>query len=165
MGKINEYVNPIIMRKRKFDIRAWIAYRRITKKCKKISPSFDDMCNIAEFLEIIRESYMYGNNDAFHLFTGTLPKGYTKLNACSMFYKEKDNFSIAFVLLKDSRTINIEIDRRGQTIKSEKERITFKDGEYAFTSVYDQEKFLFITSCLMEGVCELITYYYKNKKF
>lgn len=165
MNISNEYIKPIIMRKRKFDIKAWIAYRKLIKKCKKTSPSFNQMCDIAEFLEILRESYMYGNNDNFHLFTGTLPKGYTRLNACSMFYKEKDNFSIGFVLLKDTRTINIEIDRRGQTIKSDKEHISFVDGQYQFKSIYDQEKFLFITSCLMSGVCELITYYFKNKKF
>ena len=165
MNISNEYIKPIIMRKRKFDIKAWIAYRKLIKKCKKTSPSFNQMCDIAEFLEILRESYMYGNNDNFHLFTGTLPKGYTRLNACSMFYKEKDNFSIGFVLLKDPRTINIEIDRRGQTIKSDKEHISFVDGQYQFKSIYDQEKFLFITSCLMSGVCELITYYFKNKKF
>jgi hypothetical protein len=162
---MNTYIEPIIMRKHKFDIKALIAYKKLIKKCKKTSPSFDQMCEIAEFLEILRESYMYGNNDNFHLFTGTLPKGYTRLNACSMFYKEKDNFSIGFVLLKDGRTINIEIERRGQNIKSEKEHISFKDGEYQFKDIYDQEKFLFITSCLMDGVSELITYYFKNKKF
>lgn len=165
MHGINEYVKPIIMRKHKFDIKAWIAYKKLIKKCKKLSPSFNQLCDIAEFIEILRESYMYGNNDNFHLFTGTLPKGYTRLNACSMFYKEKDNFSICFVLHKETRTINIEIDRRGQTIKSEKEHITFTDGDYRFKNIYDQEKFLFITSCLMNGVCELITYYFKNKKF
>lgn len=165
MDKINEYAKPIIMRKHKYDIKAWIAYRRIIKKCKKLSPSFYDMCNIVEFLEILRESYMYGNNDNFHLFTGTLPKGYTRNNACSMFYKEKDNFTIAFVLTNPMNCINIEIDRKGQNIKSEKEYISFIDGEYKFKNIYDEEKFLFITSCLMNGVCELITYYFKNKKF
>lgn len=165
MSDINEYVKPIIMRKHRFDIKAWLAYRKLIKKCKKMSPSFKQMCEIAEFIEILRESYMYGNNDNFHLFIGTLPKGYNRYNACSMFYKEKDSFTIGFVLLKKSRTIDIEIDRTGQTIKSEKERISFIDGEYEFKNIYDQEKFLFITSCLMEGVCELITYYFKNKKF
>lgn len=165
MDNVNEFIKPIIMRKHKHDIKALKEYKKLIKKCKKLSPSFDQMCSIAEFLDILRESYMYGNNDNFHLFTGTLPKGYTRVNACSMFYKDKDNFSIGFILLKDTRTINIEIDRRGQTIKSEKERISFIDGQYEFKNIYDQEKFLFITSCLMEGVCELITYYFNNKKF
>lgn len=164
MNNINEYIKPIIMRKRKFDIKAWIAYKKLIKKCKKLSPSFNQMCEIAEFIEILRESYMYGYNGNFHLFTGTLPKGYTKLNACSMFYKEKDNFSIGFVLLKNTREINIKINRMGQT-RSEEELISFVDGQYQFKNIYDQEKLLFITSCLMNGVSELITYYFKNKKF
>ena len=165
MNEINEYIKPIIMRKRKYDIKAWIAYKRLIKKCKKLSPSFDQMCEMAEFLEILRISYMYGNNDNFHLFIGTLPKGFTRLNACSMFYKENDNFSIGFILIKDKREINIKVERRGQNIKSEAETITFIDGQYEFRDIYDQEKFLFITSCLMNGVCELITYYFNNKKF
>jgi hypothetical protein len=165
MDKINRYVKPIIMRKHKFDIKAWIAYKKIIKKCKKLSPSFYDLWEIADFIEILRESYMYSNNDNFHLFTGTLPKGYNRNNARSMFYKEKDSFAIGFVLLNPMNSINIEIDRKGQTIKSEKEQISFIDGQYKFKDIYDQEKFLFITSCLMNGVCELITYYFKNKKF
>jgi hypothetical protein len=164
MNNINEYIKPIILKKKGFNIKSWLAYRKLIKKCKKLSPTFNQMCEIAEFLEILRESYMYGNSSKFHLFTGTLPKGYNKFNACSMFYKEEDNFSIAFVLIKTDRSINIEINRRGQTT-SEKEHISFRDGEYQFKNIYDQEKFLFITSCLMSGVCELITHYYKNKKF
>ena len=162
---MNEYIKPIIMRKHKFDIKAWIAYKKLIRQCKKTSPSFNQLCDIAEFIDILRESYMYGNNDNFHLFLGTLPKGYNKKNACSMFYTDKDNFSIGFILLKNSREINIEIERKGQSIKSDKEFISFVDGEYKFKNIYDQEKFLFITACLMDGVSELITYYFKNKKF
>lgn len=165
MDKINEFAKPIIMRKHKYDIKAWFAYKKLIKKCKKLSPSFKQMCDIAEFLEIIRQTYMYGNNDIFHLFNSTLPKNRTRLDTCSMIYKEKDSFSIAFVLFKDTKTINIEIDRKGQNTKSEKEYISFIDGEYKFSNIYDHEKFLFITSCLMTGVTELVTYYFKNKKF
>lgn len=165
MNKVNEFIKPIIMRKHKFDIKAWIAYKKLIKKCKKLSPSFNQMCSIAEFIAILRETYMYGNNDNLHLFMGTIPKGYTGSEACSMFYKKKDHFTIGFVLIKNTRSINIEIERKGQNIKSEKELISFIDGEYQFKDIYDQEKFLFITSCLMDGVCELITYYFKNKKF
>lgn len=165
MDKVNEFIKPIIMRKRKFDIKAWIAYRKLIKKCKKLSPSFNQLCEIAEFIELLRETYMYGNNQNFHLLSSSLPKGYTRDTACSMYYKDEDNFTIGFILLKESRTIAIEIDRRGQTIRSQKEQIRFIDGQYQFRDIYDQEKFLFITSCLMNGVSELITYYFKNKKF
>ena len=121
------------------------------------------MCEISNFLEILRTSYMYGNSDNFHLFLGTLPKNYTKKNACSMFYKQGNDFSIGFILIKTDKTINISIRRGGQN-RNEVENISFVDGTYQFKDIYDQEKFLFITSCLMTGVVELITYYYKNKK-
>ena len=153
------------MRKHKLDLKAWIAYKKLIKKCKKLSPSFDQLCEIAEFIKILRETYMYGNSEDLHLFIGTIPKGYSGDTACSMFYKQKDHFTIGFVMLKPERSINIEIDRKGQNIKSEKELISFIEGEYELKDEYDKEKFLFITSCLMDGVCELITYYYKNKKF
>lgn len=161
----NEFIKPIVMKRKKHDFKAWIEYRKIIKKCNKLSPSFNQICEISDFLNILRESYMYGNSDSFHLFLGVLPRNHTKLDSCSVFYKDKDKFSIGFILLKETRTINIEIERRGQNIKSEKEHISFVEGEYKFKDIYDQEKFLFITSCLMDGVVELIEYYYKNKRF
>lgn len=163
-NNINFFVKPIIMRKHKFDIKSWIEYKRVIKKCKKTSPSFDDLCEIYDFLTIIRKSYMYGNSLDFHLFIGSIPKGYTKNNSCSIFYKD-NGFNIGFILLRDTRTINIEITRNGQSKKDDRELISFVDGEYKFKDIYDQEKFLFITSCLMDGLCELISYYYKNKRF
>ena len=36
MDNINEYIKPIIMKKHRFDIKAWIAYKKLIKKCKKI---------------------------------------------------------------------------------------------------------------------------------
>lgn len=160
---INEFIEPIVIKKKKHDFKAWIKYKKIIKKCKKLSPSFNQMCEISNFLEILRTSYMYGNSDNFHLFLGTLPKNYTKKNACSMFYKQGNDFSIGFILIKTDKTINISIRRGGQN-RNEVENISFVDGTYQFKDIYDQEKFLFITSCLMTGVVELITYYYKNKK-
>ena len=35
MNNINEFAKPIIMKKHKFDIKSWFAYRKIIKKCKK----------------------------------------------------------------------------------------------------------------------------------
>jgi hypothetical protein len=63
----------------------------------------------------------------------------------------------------EGKQINIEIIRNAQNRK-DVERIQFYDGEYEFKDEYDQEKMLFIISCLMHGVQELIIHYYKNKK-
>ena len=103
---------------------------------------------------------MYNNNDKFHLFLG-IDKKYTS-NNLAIIYKE-DGYIIKFVLNVEMTQINIEIVRSGKN-KNETERISFIDGQYQFKDIYDQEKMLFITSCLMNGVVELIEYYYKNKK-
>jgi hypothetical protein len=81
-----------------------------------------------------------------------------------MIYREP-SFSITFLLFKETKEINIEIARAGQSIKSEKEHIQFIDGTYECKTVVDKEKFLFITASLMNGVSELVEYYYKNKRF
>lgn len=164
MNEINQFIEPIVLKRKKHDFKAWRKYKSVMKMCKKLAPSFKIMCDISEFINLLRSSYMYSNFDGFHLFVGSIPKGRTAINTCSMFYEEKDKFTIAYVLYKENKQINIEIKRNGKN-SSDKEIISFKDGEYQFKDVYDQEKFLFMTSCLMSGVCELLEYYYKNKKF
>ena len=161
---MNRFIKPIMMKQKPHDFKAWREKRRVIKAMKKFSPDFDIMCEIADFIEMLRDMYMYGNSSQFHLFTATYPKGYTKANCRSMIYKE-DSFSITFILFKETREINIEICRAGQSIKSEKEYIRFVDGTYRFKNMYDAEKFLFITASLMNGTAELVEYYYKNKRF
>lgn len=161
--KINVYIKPIILKKKKHDFKAWLIKRKLIKNINKLSPSFSDMVEIHEFLNILRTSYMYDNNDLFNLFLGAIGKNYNPKNTLAMIYKEK-GFSIKFVLvIADKNQINIEITRNGQN-KNDIEKISFYDGEYKFKDIYDQEKMLFIISCLMHGVIELIEYYYKNKK-
>lgn len=160
---LNTFIEPIIKKKYKYDFFAWIAKNKLMRKIKKTSPSFADMIEIHEFLNILRNSYMYDNNSDFHLFLGSVGKSYSSRNTLAMIYKEH-GFGIKFVLvISDKNQINIEITRNGQS-KNDIEKISFYDGEYQFKDIYDQEKMLFIVSCLMNGVAELVDYYYKNKK-
>lgn len=159
---VNMFVKPIIMKKRKHDLKSWIAKRKLIRQINKTSPSFSMMVRMHEFLSILRNSYMYDNNDSFHLFLGSIDKKYNAKNTLAMVYKE-NGFSIKFLLSIDTSEINIEIARNGKS-KTEIEHISFLDGQYEFKDIYDQEKMLFIVSCLMNGVVELIEYYYKNKK-
>lgn len=161
---LNIFIEPIIKKKYKHDLFAWISKYKLIKKLNKISPSFNMMVSIHEFLCILRNCYMYSNDNKFHLFLGTIGKNYNPANTLAMIYKE-DGFSIKYVLCKpkDNNQINIEITRYGQS-KNDIEKISFYDGEYEFKDIYDKEKMLFVISCLMNGVTELINYYYKNKK-
>lgn len=161
--KLNRFIEPIILKRKKHDFKAWLKKRALIKEINRTSPSFDMMCEIVIFLELLREMYMYANNDTFHLFTATIPKGRAKQLTYSMIYKE-ENFNIKFLLFRESKTINIEISRGGRS-DIDKEVISFVDGGYQFKDYYDEEKMRFIVSCLMNGLVELINYYYKNKKF
>lgn len=172
-NKINMFIRPIIVKRHKYDFKSWYLKYKLTKIINSTSPSFDMMIKIHEFLLLLTDIYMYDNNKSFHLFLATIGKNHYKNNdiiAKAMIYKE-EGFSIKFVLLyesdidpdNDKKQINIEIQRNGQN-KNDIERISFYDGQYKFKDVYDEEKMLFITSCLMNGVLELIEYFYKNKK-
>lgn len=163
---INMFMEPLIMKRHKHDMAAWFMKRKLLKIINKTSPSFNMMVQIHEFLSLLREVYMYDNNDKFHLFLATEPR-YNKKNnkSLAMIYKE-NGFYIKFILVIENsgkNQINIEINRKGQN-STDIEHISFYDGEYEFKSIYDQEKMLYITSCLMDGVKELVEYYYKYKK-
>lgn len=162
--ELNIFIKPIIMKKKKHDFKAWLCKRKLIKIINNTSPSFDMMVQIHQFLSIIRECYMYDNNDKFHLFLASINKNYNQSKTLAMVYKE-NGFSIKFILvIGENNQINIEITRYGQN-KNELEKISFYDGEYEFKNIYDHEKMLFIISCLMHGVKELVEYYYNNKRF
>jgi hypothetical protein len=61
--------------------------------------------------------------------------------------------------------ITIEISRSVQGSRPEKEYFSFIDGEYTMKDQYDYQKMQFLVACLMNGVVELVKYYYKNKIF
>ncbi len=170
--EINMFIEPILKKRSKHDFKAWRMKYKLIKMINSTSPSFKMMWDIHEFLLLITDVYMYDNNKNFHLFLADI-KNRSKnkdIETRAMIYKE-EGFSIKFVLIyesnidpdNDKRQINIEIQRNGQN-KSDIERISFFDGSYEFKDAYDEEKMLFITSCLMNGVAELVEYFYKNKK-
>ena len=157
--EINVFIEPIFLKKTKFHLPSKIKLMKLKKKIRHVSPDFNTMIDIYNFLIILRNIYMYTNDDKHNLFIATVPKHYD----AAMIYKES-NFEIKFILKKETRLIGIEITRNCNTTK-DKEQIIFNEGENIITSKYDEEKFLFIISCLMNGLVDLIDYYYNNKKF
>jgi hypothetical protein len=159
--RLNTFIEPIVNKRKKHDLRAYIQMRKLCKKLKKISPSFDMLMEIHTFLLLIEKVYMHSSNNKYHhLFSATLPNNY---KGGAFIYKE-DNFSIKFLLRSSDKTINIETER-SMISKKEKNVISFKDGEAVINNKYEEEAFQFIIACIMDGLIELIEYYYKNKKF
>lgn len=164
---VNIFINPIFKKSCKHDFNSWLELCRLFKKVKTISPNFDTMYQIWELLKIVNECYMhsYSEDSNLHLFLGSLPKNSDPDNTYAMIYKEKE-FSIKFVLQikSNSKIINMEINRSSIST-AQPERISFEDGTYTLQNDIETEKFLFITSCLMNGAIEVIKHFYKNKRF
>lgn len=162
----NEFVTPVFQKKKKIHLKSYKLLKNTLKKMDKISPDFNTMYKIWEAVDIFHDCFMHSYNDTstLHLFLATVPKG--QKNMYAMIYREA-NFSIKYLLqLKDNdKIINIEIDRNTSNKSNTPERISFNDGEYEITSEVEEQKFIFIISCLMNGIKELIVYYYKNKRF
>lgn len=153
--KINMFIEPIFDKKSKFHLPSYIKMKKLIRTLKKTSPDFNMLMEIYRFLSILEKVYMYSNSENHKLFITTAPNAFM--------YKEND-FTIKFVLKESDRSINIEIERNMRSRK-EKNNISFRDGEYIISNKYEEETFLFIIACIMEGLIELIEYYYYNKKF
>ena len=105
---------------------------------------------------------MYGNDPSHNLFSATVPKGYD----AAMIYAE-NNFEIKFVIgrtINNDNEINIQTRRTTRSSGERTKSLKFNEGENIIHSKEDEQSLLFIISCLMNGVAELVTYYYNNKK-
>lgn len=159
MEKINMLIEPILSKSSNYDFKSYIKLRKLIKRLKKTSPDYNMMSEIYKFLILLENIYMYGNEEEHYLFSATVPNGYN----AAFIYKEK-GFNIKFILKDSDQMITIVIDR---TLRSKKEsrKIEFKNGECIINNKYEEAFFEFIIACLMNGLIELIIYYYKNKKF
>lgn len=160
--KINMFIEPIIDKKSKYDLFSWIKMRKLCKKLKKVSPDFNMLMQIYYFLNLLSDLYMHSsNNESLHLFAATLPT--QNYNGGAFIYEDK-YFSMKFLLGAADRSIKIELETFNRN-KKNKSIISFIEGESVINNKYDEEKFRFIISCVMDGVTELIQYYYNNKRF
>ena len=159
--KVNMFIKPIFDKKKKHYLPSYIELRKLLKMIKKTSPSFNMMMEIYNFIKLLESIYMYGNDDNHFLFSATVPKGYD----AAMIYVE-GNFEIKFVLRRtlDIDEINIQTRRTTRSSNNITKNISFVEGDDVINNKEDEQWFLFIIACLMNGVAELVTYYYKNKK-
>ena len=101
---------------------------------------------------------MYADYENHNLFLAEIPKNYD----AAMIYKEK-NFEIKYILRTADKHISIQTSRNYRTSK-ESDTISFTEGDNIIKDIIDEQRFLFIIACLMNGLSELIIYYYNNKK-
>lgn len=161
---MNQYIQPIFMKKKKHDFAAWRNKRKIIKTLKGVSPNFDMMMEMYRFLSILHKVYMYSNEEPHPLILIPLTG-----DCNGAFGYRGENYMLKFFLREEDRNIYIRIERAnnptGRGKKEDVTEISFQDGDYVVKNKYEEETFLFLIACMTEGVIDLINYYYKNKKF
>ena len=159
---VNIFIKPIFDKKYKHYLPSYIELKRLLRMIKKTSPDFNMMMEIYNFIKLLENVYMYGNDPSHNLFSATVPKGYD----AAMIYAE-NNFEIKFVLgksINNDNEINIQTRRTTRSSGEKTKSLKFNEGDDIINNIEDEQFFLFIVSCLMSGVAELVTYFYNNKK-
>ena len=159
---VNIFIKPIFDKKYKHYLPSYIELKRLLRMIKKTSPDFNMMMEIYNFIKLLEDVYMYGNDPSHNLFSATVPKGYD----AAMIYAE-NNFEIKFVLgksINNDNEINIQTRRTTRSSGEKTKSLKFNEGDDIINNIEDEQFFLFIVSCLMNGVAELVTYFYNNKK-
>ena len=117
------------------------------------------LMEIYEFLLMLEQVYLYGkSNTTKHcLFGTTVPKNF---DGAIIF--DNGEFVIKYLLSKNNKRIAIEGSKNsGRSVF----KYDFYYGENIIENDIDEQRFLLIISCLMDSLCDLIVYYYKNKRF
>lgn len=159
---VNIFIKPIFDKKYKHYLPSYIELKRLLRMIKKTSPDFNMMMEIYNFIKLLEDVYMYGNDPSHNLFSATVPKGYD----AAMIYAE-NNFEIKFVIgrtINNDNEINIQTRRTTRSSGEKTKSLKFNEGDDIINNIEDEQFFLFIVSCLMSGVAELVTYFYNNKK-
>lgn len=160
--EVNIFIRPIFDKKHKHCLTSYIELKKLLRMIKKTSPDFNMMMEIYNFIRLLEDVYMYGNDPSHNLFSATVPKGYD----AAMIYAE-NNFEIKFVIgrtINNDNEINIQTRRTTRSSGEKTKSLKFNEGDDILNNIEDEQFFLFIVSCLMSGVAELVTYFYNNKK-
>lgn len=160
--EVNIFIKPIFDKKHKHCLTSYIELKKLLRMIKKTSPDFNMMMEIYNFIRLLEDVYMYGNDPSHNLFSATVPKGYD----AAMIYAE-NNFEIKFVIgrtINNDNEINIQTRRTTRSSGEKTKSLKFNEGDDIINNIEDEQFFLFIVSCLMSGVAELVTYFYNNKK-
>lgn len=154
----NELIEVVLYDKHK--IKSYIKYKKLLHKIKKISPDYDTLEVIYEFIDQLNFAYFYcldGNN----LFIGDSRKDKKKYNEKSLIYKNK-NVTILIKLLPD-KIIEMNIERY---MGYKKTIISFKDGEAGsyINNKLEEQLFINCIDLLMNALYETIKKYRKFRR-
>jgi len=149
-AKRNEFIqmlnNPIpnIVKK------MWFKYK-LKKRLKLLSPGFNCMVDIAEFLYYLDLLYLFENDADINGISGVLK---SNLKQCTIIVKPNKAQTIKITLTAPNY-ITIETANNGKL----RNKISFEDGEAEVDTIYRRKLFLTIIDCLMDSFTKVLLKY------
>lgn len=157
--KTNDLIEVVLYDKHK--IKSYIKYRKLLRKIKKISPDYNTLEVIYEFLDQLNFAYFCCLDDSNNLFIGDSRKDKKKPDEKCLIYKDK---SVTILLkLQPDDMITMDIERY---MGYKKTIFTFKNGEAAqfITNKLEEQLFINCIDLIMDALCRTIKKYRKFRR-
>lgn len=141
-----------IYKKKKYDLIGYIKYRKFLRQLDKVTPNYDMLVQVRDFLNTLERVYMYSNDIHDKLYSITDSKNIT-------FILQVENGYIRFVMNNDKST-TITVNHNKTKLKS---TITFTE-DSIIQNEDDIHLLSNIANWLMDAVKELIIKYYNIRR-
>lgn len=157
--KTNDLIESVLYNKHK--ISSYIKYRKLLYKIKKISPDYNTLEVIYEFIDQLNFAYFYCLDDDNKLFIANSRKDKKKAAEKSLIYKTKN--TTILIKLQPDDMITIDIERY---MGYKKTIINFKNGEAGdfITNKLEEQLFINCIDLFMDELCKIIKKYRKFRR-
>jgi hypothetical protein len=146
----NKYASYIVNPPKGF-IDKLLLKRKIRKSLKKLSPSFNEMKQMAECLCIMDMIYLFENDVDINKISASIRP---KLGQYTINTKPNKN-QLIVITLSEPDTISINITNNGKL----RHKISFTSGEYSIKDKYDEILFINIIGTLMDNFTDVLLKY------
>lgn len=154
----NDLIEVILYDKHK--VRSYIKYKKLIHTLKKITPDYNTLEIIYNFIDQLNFAYFYCLDGDNHLFIGDSRKNKNKTNEKSLIYK--DNSVTILIKLKPDDIISIDIERY---MGYKKTCIDFKNNESnIINNKLEEQLFINCTDLIMDSLCKTIKKYRKFRR-
>lgn len=143
--------------KNKFRLLQWFRYKRFLRLIDKSVPSFDILWQIADFIKILEQVFLYDNSPIKEMYSSDKYKPNE-----NGFVVKKYNYTITIKLYEDDKSIAIQVDRgnkKASTSMKFREGDPLEDGnnEHVLKLIEN------IENIIMNSAKELFIKYYNMK--
>lgn len=150
--KTNDLIEPILYNKNK--IRSFIKYLKLLYKIKRISPDYNTLETIYEFIDQLNFAFFYCLDESNRLFIKNSRKDKDDNTKKALIYK--DNSVTITLGLNPNEVISLEIERH---MGYKKTGIEFKNGQAVINNDLEAQLFINCTNIIMDELYKTVKKY------